>query len=248
MLHLSSALADASAPAEARAQVVAGPSSVRCWTPTSVSLLSSVTAQRWSSASDMVDGIEELALRAASVAASGRGPRRGSCCGFSGADRRDPGSELALGSRLGDESAKGALVTTLLEGRASGADGARRVLDRARCAGSQGASAADAGDDDRHGPAFALGRDRHHRDAAGRRADRPPQGRALAALRRGPISLNTVIDPTIVGGLRVQIADDVIDASISAEARRPPPASRRLSTDFTPVARRHGGDFGAEAP
>ncbi|WP_414780837.1 F0F1 ATP synthase subunit delta [Escherichia coli] len=28
--------------------------------------------------------------------------------------------------------------------------------------------------------------------------------------------MNTVIDPTVVGGLRVQVADDVIDASVSA--------------------------------
>jgi F-type H+-transporting ATPase subunit delta len=39
---------------------------------------------------------------------------------------------------------------------------------------------------------------------------------ALSQRYGGEISLNTVIDPTIVGGLRVQIADDVIDASISA--------------------------------
>lgn len=32
----------------------------------------------------------------------------------------------------------------------------------------------------------------------------------------GQVSLNVVIDPAVVGGLRVQIADDVIDGSISA--------------------------------
>ena len=30
------------------------------------------------------------------------------------------------------------------------------------------------------------------------------------------VSLNTIVDPTVVGGLRVQIADDVIDASVSS--------------------------------
>ena len=30
------------------------------------------------------------------------------------------------------------------------------------------------------------------------------------------VTLNTVIDPTVVGGMRVQIADDVIDASVSS--------------------------------
>ena len=139
-------------------------------------------------------------------------------------------------------------MTTLLEGRASGADCARCELYLALGAGSQGASAADAGDDDRRGPAFALGRDRHHRDAAGRRADRPPQGRALAALRREPISRNTVIDPTIVRVPRVQIADDVIDAS----TRRGSPTSKGERQKeyylLCPSQNDTGGDFGAEAP
>jgi F-type H+-transporting ATPase subunit delta len=30
------------------------------------------------------------------------------------------------------------------------------------------------------------------------------------------VGLNPVIDPSVVGGLRVQIADDVIDASVAA--------------------------------
>ena len=30
------------------------------------------------------------------------------------------------------------------------------------------------------------------------------------------VGLNAVIDPSVVGGLRVQIADDVIDASVAA--------------------------------
>ena len=38
---------------------------------------------------------------------------------------------------------------------------------------------------------------------------------ALTARYGTEVSLNTVIDPAVVGGLRVQIADDVIDASIS---------------------------------
>ena len=43
--------------------------------------------------------------------------------------------------------------------------------------------------------------------------------RLSAALSRrydGNVSLNEVFDPAVVGGLRVQIADDVIDGSISA--------------------------------
>ena len=39
---------------------------------------------------------------------------------------------------------------------------------------------------------------------------------ALSARYGSAVTLNTVIDPTVVGGLRVQVADDVIDASVSA--------------------------------
>ncbi len=47
-------------------------------------------------------------------------------------------------------------------------------------------------------------------------AQRNRLSEALSARYGGRVSLNVVIDPTVVGGLRVQIADDVIDGSISA--------------------------------
>ena len=47
-------------------------------------------------------------------------------------------------------------------------------------------------------------------------AQRTRLGDALAARYGGQVSINEVIDPTVVGGLRVQIADDIIDGSISA--------------------------------
>ena len=39
---------------------------------------------------------------------------------------------------------------------------------------------------------------------------------SLSARYGSAVTLNTVIDPTVLGGLRVQVADDVIDASVSA--------------------------------
>ena len=93
--------------AEARAQARGCAIFGRVQRLTSVSLLSSVTAQRWSSASDMVDGIEELGLRAASVAASGLGLCRGSCPVSPARILAPPEPELALGSRLGDELRQG---------------------------------------------------------------------------------------------------------------------------------------------
>ena len=39
---------------------------------------------------------------------------------------------------------------------------------------------------------------------------------ALSRSYGGEVTISTVVDPSLVGGVRVQIADDVIDGSISA--------------------------------
>jgi F-type H+-transporting ATPase subunit delta len=39
---------------------------------------------------------------------------------------------------------------------------------------------------------------------------------ALGKRYGAAVTLNTVVDPSVVGGVRVQIADDVIDASVSS--------------------------------
>jgi len=38
----------------------------------------------------------------------------------------------------------------------------------------------------------------------------------LSAKYGREVSLNTVVDPAVIGGIRVQIADDVIDASVAS--------------------------------
>lgn len=47
-------------------------------------------------------------------------------------------------------------------------------------------------------------------------AQRTRLGESLAQRYGGQVSINEVIDPSVLGGLRVQVADDVIDGSISA--------------------------------
>ena len=44
------------------------------------------------------------------------------------------------------------------------------------------------------------------------------------------VQLHVVVDPTLIGGLRVEIGDDVIDGTVAQPARRGPPPARRLST------------------
>ncbi|MET0295758.1 MAG: F0F1 ATP synthase subunit delta [Microbacterium sp.] len=211
--HLSGALADASAPAAARRKVVSdvfGSS----FSATTVSLLSTVVDQRWSSAADLVDGIEELAVRSASIA-SPSVDLGAELFSFSRTVSANPQLELALGSRLGDSNAKGALVQSLLGGRAS--DATTLIV----------SSLAE------------QSRDRRVRELLSRatRLVADQRGRAVATVvtavplndaqtarltaaltaRYGEaISINAVVDPAVVGGLRVQVADDVIDASVSA--------------------------------
>ncbi|MBN7792922.1 F0F1 ATP synthase subunit delta [Microbacterium sp. 2216-1] len=210
--QLSGALADPSAPAEARTALVDG---VFAGASAPVrALLTAVAAQRWSSASDLVDGVEELAIRAAAIASTGVDVS-GELFGFSRVVAANPELELALGSRLGDADAKGALVERVLGASAAPATvlivsslvrrprerRVRQLLSRAiRIVSAQ------------DGRTVATVYTAAPLNAAQETRLRD----ALAGRYGGEISINQVIDSTVVGGLRVQIADDVIDGSISA--------------------------------
>ncbi|MCC2033536.1 F0F1 ATP synthase subunit delta [Microbacterium allomyrinae] len=211
--QLSGALADSAAPVEARRQVVAAVFGTAV-KPATASLLTTVVEQRWSSASDLIDGIEELAVRAAAVAEPAADVEE-ELFRFSRTVAENSELELALGSRLGDASAKGTLVRTLLDGRASAATvliaaslaqqprerRIRQLLSRATrlVADQRGRTVA---------TVFAAS------PLSSAQVDRLAS--ALSQRYGAQVSLNTVVDPTVVGGLRVQIADDVIDASVSS--------------------------------
>lgn len=211
--QLSGALADSAAAPAARRKVVtdvfgAAPSS------TTVSLLQAVVDQRWSSASDLVDGIEELAVRAAAVADPSRDVE-GELFAFSRTVADNPELELALGSRLGDASAKGALVDTLLTGRS----GEATVLiasslvqqPRERRVRQLLARATRLVADQRGGIVATV------TSAAALSSAQTERLAALLSQRYGGrVSINAVVDPSVVGGVKVQIADDVIDASVSS--------------------------------
>lgn len=210
--QLSGALADPAAPAEARSALV---SAVFAGVSAPVrTLLTAVAAQRWSSESDLVDGVEELAIRAAAAASAGDDVAT-ELFSFSRVVAANPELELALGGRLGGDAAKRALVERVLGGAVSPATmliasslvprprerRVRQVLSRAvRIVAAQaGRSVATV----YTAAPLAAAQEARLRDALARRYG-------------GEISINQVIDQTVVGGLRVQIADDVIDGSISA--------------------------------
>ncbi|GAA5039508.1 F0F1 ATP synthase subunit delta [Microbacterium fluvii] len=210
--QLSGALADPAASVELRAKVVAevfGAASA-----TTRSLLTMLVGQRWSRAADLVEATEELAIRSAAIAAPDADVE-GELFRFSRTVAANPDLELALGSRLGDAAAKGDLVRTLLSGRASEATTliasalvqqprerrVRRLLTWAT----------------------TLVADQRGRKVATVTTATPLSDaqidRLVASLSQRyetPVAVNTVVDPGVIGGVRVQIADDVIDASVAS--------------------------------
>lgn len=211
--HLSGALADPSASTQSRARVVSDIFGTS-FQPASVAILTAVVEQRWSSAADLVDAIEELAVRAAAQADASV-DIEGELFGVTRIVAENPQLELALGSRLGDAAIKGSLVEKLLAGRASDATTlivsslvtqpndrrVRQLLSRAMSVVA----------DERGRSVATVVTAAPLTDAQQKRLIE-----SLTARYGVGISLNEVIDQTVVGGLRVQIADDVIDGSISS--------------------------------
>lgn len=211
--HLSGALADSSATSHSRANVVEAVFGGAFAEPT-LSLLTTAVQERWSSPEDLVEGIEELAIRAASLSAP-EADLDGELFGVAQTIAANPELELALGSKLGDDSAKGMLVSTLLSERTSPATvlivsslvqrpRSRRVRESLSHAMRVVA--------DQRGSIVATVVTAAPLSAA--QTERLRE--ALAAKYGTRVGLNAVIDPSVVGGLRVQIAGDVIDASIAA--------------------------------
>ncbi len=210
--QLSGALADPAAPVTARERVVTDVFGSSL-SQTAISLLGAAVRQRWSSDGDLVDGIEELAVRAAALADPAADIEH-ELFGVAQTIAGNPQLELALGSRLGEAAAKGELAQRLFGAVASPATTLivaslvqqpreRRVrtllsIAMRTVADQRGRTVATVT------TATALSAAQSARLTA-----------ALAARYGRDVALNTVIDDTLVGGLRVQIADDIIDGSIS---------------------------------
>lgn len=211
--QLGGALSDSSAsPASREALVRAVFGAVS--SPASLDLLTTIVQQRWSSASDLIDGIDDLAVRAASLAA-GDADVEGELFAFSRTVAENPELELALGSRVGDAAAKSALVEKLLGGRVSEATAlivtslVRQPRDR-RVRSLLSAAMKTVADQRGRTVATVVTAVPLNEAQSSRLAA------ALSAKYGTRVSINTVIDASVVGGLRVQIADDVIDASVSS--------------------------------
>lgn len=211
--QLLSALGDASADAAAKVTLVRAVFGASV-TPRALDLLVAAVAERWSSHDDLLAGIEELGLRASALSVSAETSIEGELFSFGKTVSSDAELELALASKLGKIDAKAALVEKLLAGKVSGQTLAivrhlvqqprgRRIGELLRQAASVVA--------DQAGTSIATITSASVLTPAQldrlRKSLQERHGRAL--------TINQVVDPALVGGVRVQIGDLVIDGSIA---------------------------------
>lgn len=182
---------------------------------TATQVLTSAVSSRWSTPGELVAGIEELGIRAIAVAAGPDARLENELFAFARTVATDHELELAVGSKLGAPQAKAALVDTLLSGKAHPATLVivRHLVQspRGRRIGQLLSGAADI-IADAQGAIVATVTSAVQLTSA-----------QLAALEKTlstrygrSLRINLIIDPTIVGGLRVQIGDDVIDGTVAS--------------------------------
>ena len=212
--HLQSTLSDpAIAPAD-KAKLVGNLFGKKLGTQ-AATLLDSVVAQRWSRENDLLAGVENLAIRAAAISGGTTSSIEGEIFAFSRAVSSDPDLELALGSALSDPVSKAALVVKLLSKKAS----AQTVViiselvqqPRGRRIGSLLAQAA------------AIVADQAGSTVANVTSAQALSVKAVTGLGASltkqygrDIYVNAAVDPSLIGGVRVQIGADVIDGTVAS--------------------------------
>ena len=211
---LRAAIGDSSAATDARVAVVHDVFGGKVSEQTET-VLTAIASQRWSRHDDILIALEQLGIRAAASSAGAEAGIEDELFAFQTAVESDAELELALRSKLADPAAKAALVDRLLGGKASAPTVAivrqlvqqplgRSVRDALRQAGALVA--------DEAGQSIATVTS----------ATTLPQAQlarlreALSAKYGRPVAINQLIDPALIGGLRVQVADDVIDSSIAS--------------------------------
>jgi F-type H+-transporting ATPase subunit delta len=211
--QLRAVLGDPTADAEAKSTLVSRIFS-RQLSGSAVSLLETIAGLHWSSQDDLLQGIEEIGIRAIAASAPQGVSIEEELFAFGGAVSSNDQLELALANKLGHPESKMSLLDTLLSGKA--AEGTLAIVRqlvlqprgrRLRVALEEAAWIVA----DEAGQAIAtvtaaapIGDDQLRR-----------LGQVLSAQYGRKITVNVVVDPAVIGGLRVQIGDDVIDGTIA---------------------------------
>jgi F-type H+-transporting ATPase subunit delta len=179
-------------------------------------LLNVLVSQRWADDQDLGDATESLAVEAVVATAEQAGhldALEDDLFRFGRVVAADSGLRDALSAQGGDESVKAALVEALLAGKAS-AQTIRLVRQAATCPRDR-----------------RVGRvlESYLAVAAMRReqltatvtaavalddAQRHRLAQALSRIYHRAVQITVVIDPAVVGGIRVQVGDEVVDGTI----------------------------------
>jgi F-type H+-transporting ATPase subunit delta len=184
------------------------------YTKAARAILQSLSTSRWSSDDDLVAGIEELGIRALASSAPKSVSIDDELFEFGAAVASNSELELALGSKLAGVDGKVSLVEALLDGKASAQTIAilkallaqprgRRIAELIRYAATIVA--------DQAGNGIATVTVAAPLDAT----QRTRLTAALSAQYSRDIRINEVVDPAVLGGMRVQVASEVIDGTIS---------------------------------
>jgi F-type H+-transporting ATPase subunit delta len=179
-------------------------------------VLNVLVAQRWADDRDLGDATESLAVEAVVAGAEAAGrldALEDDLFRFERVVAADSGLRDALSARGGDEDAKAELVEALLGGKSSA--GTIRLA-RQAALHPRGRRFGRVLKDYLAVAARRRARRTATVTAAGELTDAQLQRLALVLSRiyNGPVQIQVVLDPTVVGGVRVQVGDEVVDGTI----------------------------------
>jgi F-type H+-transporting ATPase subunit delta len=176
-----------------------------------VRLLEDVAGSRWSETGDLVGAIEELGFRALSLTHEDE-PIDAELFAFQRTLAREPDAELALGSTASPVEARVALVDRLLVN----ASPATRSIVRHVVELPNGRRPLEALERAEHIVSAARGRSVATAHVARALSDEQLQAleERLGTAYGRKIVVNQVIEPAVIGGVRISIGDDVIDGTV----------------------------------
>jgi F-type H+-transporting ATPase subunit delta len=211
--QLRAALADAEADAAQKRKLIEAVFGSKL-TADAITLLADLTSNRWSKSVDLLEGIEELGFRIASESAPDV-PIESELFTIGQAVASDAGLELALGSKLNPADSKVQIVDRLLSGKASPQTVAivNHLVQQPR-GGRIGELIRHAADIVAQQRGFGIVTVTTAAPLAATQLDRLVRG--LEAQYGRALRVNTIVDPSVIGGVRVQIGDDVIDGSVAS--------------------------------